>query len=68
LLKERLTKIERWISNMQAAAQGTVDDDIIYLQKNKAKLILDADFYNYERKVLIQLISKIFYFLFKLIF
>jgi len=36
---------------MQIAAQGSIDDDIIYLQKNKAKLMLDAEFYNYERIV-----------------
>jgi len=36
---------------MQISAQGTVNSEILYLEKTKAKEILDAEFFNYERKV-----------------
>ena len=44
-------KIEKWFSEMQIAAQGTVENEILFLEKTKAKEILDLEFYNYERKV-----------------
>jgi hypothetical protein len=36
---------------MQLAAQGPVDNEILFLEKTKAKDILDLEFFNYERKV-----------------
>jgi len=36
---------------MQLASQGPVDNEILFLEKTKAKDILDLEFFNYERKV-----------------
>lgn len=36
---------------MQILAQGQVDSEIVFLEKQHAKDILDNEFGNYERKV-----------------
>jgi hypothetical protein len=58
-MKERLQKIEKWFIEMQAAAQGPVDNEIVFLEKTKANDLLDLEFYNYERKVIILLFNKL---------
>jgi hypothetical protein len=39
---------------MQILAQGQVDNETVFLEKQKAKNILDKEFSNYERKVKIK--------------
>lgn len=51
MLKDRLHKIERWFGDIQTKSQGNVDTEILFLEKTKAKDILDLDFFNFERKV-----------------
>jgi hypothetical protein len=37
---------------MQVLAQGQVDNETVFLEKQKAKNILDKEFSNYEKKVI----------------
>ena len=51
MLKKRIDSIEKWFTEMQLLAQGPVDNETVFLEKQRAKDILDNEFGNYERKV-----------------
>lgn len=50
-MKERSARIEKWFMEMYRKIQGSIDSEVLYLQKTEAKEVLDVYYYLNERQV-----------------